>query len=82
MMDAVVNYIIQLSPAVTALIGVVVALVVGIKKIKASNDATVANVKATNKQMLESNKELQEQNRELKRQLNKVLKIHDNDDGK
>lgn len=79
-MDAVVQYIIQLSPAVTALIGVVVALVVGIKKIKASNAETVANVKATNKEMLKSNQELRQENKELKRQLNKVLKIHETDD--
>ena len=52
---------------------------VGIKKIKASNDETVASVKSTNKKMLESNQELRQENKELKRQLNKVLKIYDKD---
>jgi Sec-independent protein translocase protein TatA len=79
-MEEVVQYIIQLSPAVTALIGVVVALVVGIKKISAANAETVASVKATNKAIIESNQELRAENKELKHQLNKVLKIKETEE--
>ena len=70
----IATYIIQLAPAITALIGVVVSLVVGIKKIKASNEETITNVKQLNKEVLESNKALTAENKALKAELNKTLK--------
>ena len=73
-MDVLTQYLIELTPAVTAVIGIVVALIVGIKKIKAANKETVDDVKATNKQMREANEVLMRQNLELKDTLEKTIK--------
>lgn len=70
----ITQYIIELSPAITALIGVVVALVVGIKKIKKANEETVRDVKATNKEIKEANIALLKENIELKGELKKVMR--------
>lgn len=73
-MDVLTQYLIELTPAITAVIGIVVALVVGIKKIKAANKETVDDVKATNKEMREANTALMKQNLELKDTLEKTIK--------
>ena len=70
----ITQYIIELSPAITALIGVVVALVIGIKKIKQTNEETVKDVRATNKEMLARNIELQKENLELKKELKQAMR--------
>ena len=46
----ITNFIVAAAPAVTAIIGVVVALVVGIKQIKNTNNQTLQDVKKTNRE--------------------------------
>ena len=70
----ITQYIIELSPAITALIGVVVALVVGIKKIKKANEETVRDVKATNKEIKEANIALLKENVELKGEIKTLMR--------
>lgn len=70
----ITQYLIELSPAITALVGIVVTIVVGVKKIKAANAETIADVKATNKAMKQANVELMKENAELKGEIKKVLK--------
>lgn len=69
----ITQYLIELSPAITALVGIVVTIVVGVKKIKAANAETIADVKATNKAMKEANIQLIKENAELKGEIKKVL---------
>ena len=69
----ITQYLIELSPAITALVGIVVTIVVGVKKIKAANAETIADVKATNKHMKEANIQLMKENAELKGEIKKVL---------
>lgn len=74
----ITQYLIELSPAITALVGIVVTIVVGVKKIKAANAETIADVKATNKAMKEANIQLIKENAELKGEIKKVLhELHD-----
>ncbi len=69
----ITQYLIELSPAITALVGIVVTIVVGVKKIKAANAETIADVRATNKEMRQANIELMKENAELKGEIKKVL---------
>lgn len=69
----ITQYLIELSPAITALVGIFVTIIVGVKKIKAANAETIADVKATNKHMKEANIELMKENAELKGEIKKVL---------
>lgn len=69
----ITQYLIELSPAITALVGIVVTIVVGVKKIKAANAETIADVKATNREMKQANIQLIKENAELKGEIKKVL---------
>ena len=68
-----INLILAYSPAITAMISLVVALVVGVKKIKKAGKDTLDDVKSTNREVLEQNAELKRENAELKRQLGQVM---------
>ena len=79
-MEQVISYIIEFSPAITSVIGIIVALIVGIKKIKNSNDKTLDEVKTSNAKILalyveekEKREEVQRENSELKRDLRKIM---------
>ena len=79
-MEQLMNYIIEFSPAITAVIGIIVSLIVGIKKIKANNEQTIQEVKSNNEQILELYKEekekreaAQRENNELKKDLRKIM---------
>lgn len=78
----VTQYIIEIAPAVTSLIGVVVALVVGIKKIKATGDSTIQEIKTQTKEISDANAALMKENLELKGELKKVLNDIHNVKGK
>lgn len=78
----VTQYIIEIAPAVTSLIGVVVALVVGIKKIKATGDSTIQEIKDQTKEISDANAALMKENLELKGELKKVLNDIHNVKGK
>lgn len=69
----ITEFIITAAPAVTAIIGVVVALIVGIKQIKNTNNETLQDVKKTNREMLAANTELLKENLELKSELKEVI---------
>ena len=72
--DVVTSYLLAPTPAVTALMGIIAAVVVGIKKIKNSNEETVEKVTEYEKELKKQLVEVQAENIELKQTLNLVLK--------
>ena len=58
--------IISMAPTISAVVGIIVSLIVGIKKIKASNNNVVEQLKADNEaakaELLKSNKQIIEAN--------------------
>ena len=73
-MEQVMQYIIELSPAITAVIGILVSLIVGIRKIKDHTGKVLNDVQETNRQILERHEQLVEDNAELRRE-NEELKL-------
>lgn len=76
----ITELILNLSPAITAVIGIIVALIVGIKRIKLANTDTLnecrkqnAAVAAEVAQIAQKNDELTRENLELKKDLRKVM---------
>jgi len=72
--------IIAAAPAITAIIGIIVSLVVGIQKVKANNKEAIDEMKKTqvkiieiNTQQVQLNEDLRRENAELKRDLRKVM---------
>lgn len=79
-MEQVMNYIIEFSPAITAFIGIVVSLIVGIKKIKQHNNETLDEIKSANARIIElyqeevaKRQEVQRENEEIKHYLRKMM---------
>lgn len=79
-MEQVMNYIIEFSPAITAFIGIVVSLIVGIKKIKQHNNDTLDEIRSANARIIElyqeevvKRQEVQRENEEIKRNLRKMM---------
>ena len=79
-MEQVMQYLIEFSPAITAVIGILVSLIVGIKKIKGHNDKTLEEVKAAeakivdlNAQILEENEKLRNENQQLQNKLDGII---------
>lgn len=79
-MEQIINYLIEFSPAITAMISVIVAIIVGFKKIKGHNDKTLGELKETeqriiiiNEQRVKDNEDLRRENAELKADLRKVM---------
>ena len=75
-LSTISQFIISIVPAVTAVIGMIVALGVGIGKIKKANSETKQEVKILSdgdKALKKQLKEVQKENAELKSQLNEVL---------
>lgn len=80
-LDIITQYIIGIAPAITSVIGIVVSLIVGIKKIKKANKNTIDMVEANNLALRETNLELKSQlddihkeNIELKKEMTHLLK--------
>lgn len=74
--DAITQFILAIVPAVTAIIGIVVALGVGVGKIKQANSETrkeVKNLSEGDRGLKKQLREVQKENAELKAQLNEVL---------
>ena len=72
--------ILSLAPAVSAVIGIIVSLVVGIKRIKHDNRDTLDECRKQNAAVVENvaqiaqkNDELTRENAELKRDMRKIL---------
>lgn len=75
-LDAINQYILAIVPSVTAVIGMFVALGVGIGQIKKANrDATkeVREVSKNDKELKRQLRDVHKENAELKEQLNEVL---------
>lgn len=71
--NQITEFIIAAAPAVTAIISVVVALIVGIKNIKAAGEKTVADVRESNSKIVAANIELQKENAELKKEIRTAI---------
>ena len=72
--------IIAAAPAITAIIGIIVSLAVGIKRIKQANTDTLGEVRSKNAylekkvdQIAQKNEDLIRENNELKKDLRKVM---------
>lgn len=83
--------IMSLAPTISAVIGIIVSLVVGIRRIKHDNRDTLAECRKQNAsirenvaQIAQKNEELRQENAELKRDLRKVMNklnhVHVEDD--
>lgn len=75
-LDAISQYILAIVPSVTAIIGMIVALGVGIGQIKKANsDATkeVREVSRNDSDLKRQLREMHKENMELKKQLTEVL---------
>ena len=81
--DEITQYILAIVPAVTALVGMIVTIGVGIGTIRKANSQTVDEVKtisSRNKALIEQNTEIQKENLELKKaivELNRKIEIID-----
>ena len=85
--DAITQYILSLTPAITALIGVIVVIAVGVGKVKNAlkdNGETVERTSTRSSKaidsLIEQNKELRAENKELKKaliELNKKIEVID-----
>lgn len=81
--DEITQYILAIVPAVTALVGMIVTIGVGIGAIRKANNITsekVERLTGSHKALIEQNNELRKENRELKRaliELNKKIEIID-----
>ena len=76
----ITELILSLSPAITAVIGIIVALIVGIKRVKQANTDTLNECRKQNAtlaehvaQIAQKNDELTRENLELKKDLRKVM---------
>ena len=72
--------IISAAPAITAIIGIIVSLVAGIKRIKQANRDTLEEIRSKNAAVIENvaqiaknNEELRQENEELKKDLRKIM---------
>ena len=71
--DALTQFIISAAPAVTSIIGVIVALIVGIKRIKAAGDSNAAVLNEKYDLMLKNSNELLKQNQDMKNSIQSLL---------
>lgn len=73
--NAVYEIIIAAAPAITSIIGIIVSLVAGIKRIKQANRDTLNEVRDTNAKIIENVAKVVEKNEALQRE-NEELKMH------
>ena len=78
--SAIQEIIISAAPAITAIIGIIVSLIAGIKRIKQANRDTLDEIRSKNAAIIENvaqiaqnNEELKRENEELKRDLRMVM---------
>ena len=76
----ITDLIIAAAPAITAVIGIIIYLVAGIKRIKQDNTKTLNEIRDKNAKVIENvaqiaqnNEELKRENEELKRDLRKMM---------
>lgn len=81
--DEITQYILAIVPAVTALVGMIVTIGVGIGAIRKANNITsekVDRLSAGQKAFLDQNKDLKKENAELRKaliELNQKIKVAD-----
>ena len=85
--DAITQYILSITPAIAALMGVIVVVAVGVGKVKAALNVNSESVERTSKEskgamaeILRQNAELKKENTEIKKalvELNKKIEIID-----
>lgn len=87
--NQITQMIIEFAPIITTLIGILVSIIVGIRKIKNNNTRTYNSIRQDNSntvkqltdmnaQLIETNNNLQKQNEELKVGLRDALEKLDN----
>ena len=76
----VYEIILAAAPAITAVLGIIVSLIAGVKRIKQANRDTLeecrkqnASIRENVAQIAQNNEELRQENAELKRDLRKVM---------
>ena len=76
----ITDIIIAAAPAITAVIGIIISLVAGIKRIKQDNIKTLNEIRNKNAELIENvaqiaknNQALRQENEELKEDLRKVM---------
>lgn len=79
-MEQVMQYLIEFSPAITAVVSVLVTIIVGIKKIKGHNDKALQELREAeqriviiNEQRIQENEDLRRENAELKADIRKLM---------
>lgn len=83
--NQITQMIIEFTPIITALIGILVSVIVGIRRIKNSNAKTISELRSSNDQLVQHNEQLAKDNAELmeaNRQLREdmqilMLELHD-----
>lgn len=78
--SAIQDIIIAAAPAITAVIGIIISLIAGIKRIKQDNTKTLNEIRSKNAEVIanvaqiaQNNEELRRENEELKRDLRKIM---------
>lgn len=71
--DIVIQFIISAAPAVTSIIGIIVSMVIGLKKIKATGDANEKALNDKYDQMLKNSNEMLKQNQDMKNAIQSLL---------
>lgn len=75
MLDAVTQYLLAITPAVTAVVGIITVFGVSIGKIKKANRDATKEIKEIHQENVELRRELREtmkENREIKQTLKKI----------
>lgn len=79
-MEQVMQYLVEFSPAITAIVSVLVTIIVGIKKIKGHNDKAIKELRdaeqrivVINEQRNEDLEQLRRENAELKADIRKLM---------
>ena len=71
--ENVIEYLITIAPAITAVVSIIASVIVAIKKTKSLNSQTIAKLTEISKDMLEQTMDVQQQNSDLKLEMVKIL---------
>ena len=71
--ENVIEYLITIAPAITAIVSIVASVIVAIKKTKSLNNQTILKLTEISKEMLSQTMETNQQNVDLKVQLTEIL---------
>lgn len=71
--ENVIEYLITIAPAITAVVSIIASVIVAIKKTKSLNSETIAKLTEISKDMLEQTMDVQQQNSDLKLEMVKIL---------